>query len=223
MSKEALHSTESSEWYTPHEIIEAARNCMGSIDLDPYSCEAANGIVRADLIRTLEAPRDDEPWIGRVWCNPPNPPRPAWEKMLEHWQRGGVGIFLAYSIEQLQQSQRWGRRAMLDFPVCVPEQRVRFLCTAADNIAKLGRRVAKLEEKLLKIEADIALELLTNEREEVKRRIARANDEIRCAPTSGLVLGEQPAHASAIVGVGVCPVRFRDAFSGIGRVIGGGR
>ena len=35
------------EWYAPNDIIEAARSAMGSIDLDPFSCEIANRAVKA--------------------------------------------------------------------------------------------------------------------------------------------------------------------------------
>jgi hypothetical protein len=59
------------EWYTPKEYIELARKVMGSIDLDPASCEIANRVVKADKIYTVENSGLDKQWTGNIWMNPP--------------------------------------------------------------------------------------------------------------------------------------------------------
>lgn len=59
------------EWYTPSDIIEAARKVMGSIDCDPASCEVANGVVKATEYFTKEVDGLTQKWHGNVWMNPP--------------------------------------------------------------------------------------------------------------------------------------------------------
>ncbi len=59
------------EWYTPAEYLDAAREVLGSIDLDPASCEVAQRTVRATAFFTAEADGLSREWHGRVWLNPP--------------------------------------------------------------------------------------------------------------------------------------------------------
>lgn len=59
------------EWYTPKEIIEAARKTMGGIKLDPFSCEKANQTVRANFYMTEEQDGWSSDWFGTVFCNHP--------------------------------------------------------------------------------------------------------------------------------------------------------
>ena len=66
----SLNSGEN-EWYTPPEYIEAAREAMGSIDLDPASCEVAQANVKARRHFTIDDNSLDKKWSGNVWLNPP--------------------------------------------------------------------------------------------------------------------------------------------------------
>jgi phage N-6-adenine-methyltransferase len=57
--------------YTPLEYIEAARQVMGSIDLDPASCELAQETVQAGVYYTAADDGLNQDWVGNVWLNPP--------------------------------------------------------------------------------------------------------------------------------------------------------
>lgn len=59
------------EYYTPSNIIEAARLTMGCIDLDPASCMKANETVKAIDYFTTKDDGLSEIWYGNVWMNHP--------------------------------------------------------------------------------------------------------------------------------------------------------
>lgn len=59
------------ERYTQPHIIEAARNAMGGITLDPASCEKAQTIVSAKHYIALPNNGLDADWFGNVWVNWP--------------------------------------------------------------------------------------------------------------------------------------------------------
>lgn len=64
-------TSKSNEWYTPEIYVEAARDVMGSIDVDPASCAQANLTVRAATFYTIEDDGLGRDWPGNVWLNPP--------------------------------------------------------------------------------------------------------------------------------------------------------
>ena len=59
------------EWYTPPDIIEAARRVLGDIDLDPASHVLAQTWIKAKTFYTVADNGLERPWRGRVWLNPP--------------------------------------------------------------------------------------------------------------------------------------------------------
>lgn len=75
------------EWYTPPDLIEAAREVMDGIDLDPASCETAQANVKAKRFYTADDDGLSKKWIGNVWLNPP------YSKEL-------IGLFAAKVVEE---------------------------------------------------------------------------------------------------------------------------
>lgn len=67
------HSPEhdSDEWYTPPDVIAAARQVLGGIDLDPASNDIAQKTVKASRYFTKEDDGLSQEWGGHVWLNPP--------------------------------------------------------------------------------------------------------------------------------------------------------
>jgi ParB family chromosome partitioning protein len=81
------HNSVENEWYTPSKYIEAARTVMGSIDLDPASCELAQETVQASQYFTIDENGLTKEWRGNVWLNPP-------------YSKESVGLFAAKLVEE---------------------------------------------------------------------------------------------------------------------------
>lgn len=120
-----LGSSESDEWYTPSEYVEAARRVMGGIDLDPASCEAANEVVRAERIFTIANDGLAEDWRGRVFMNPPygNAVGSFVSKLVESHAAGYVHQAVLLTAARLE--TRWFA-PLFDHVLCFPSRRVRF-------------------------------------------------------------------------------------------------
>jgi len=65
-------TSNNAEWYTPWNIIECAKELMGRIDLDPFSCFRANnrpeGKIATHYYDDSCSPLD-KVWLGNVWMN----------------------------------------------------------------------------------------------------------------------------------------------------------
>ena len=123
------NNTGENEWYTPPQYIEAALAGMGSIDLDPASCELANRTVKATNFFTKEDCGLDHAWLGNVWLNPPyaQPLISQFaEKITAEVEFGNVkqACVLVNNATETAWFQRMMERAS---SVCFPGSRIRFI------------------------------------------------------------------------------------------------
>lgn len=159
-SHQLINSSESNEWYTPGQYVEAARTVMGCIDLDPASCEYANRTVKAAEIYTESTNGFNKEWRGRVWLNPPygfneidnSSNQAAWSaKLIEQYCNGNVSqaVLLVNAVP----GNKWFA-PLWDFPICFTNHRIRFYNeeteagqpTHSNALVYLGGNVPKFVE-----------------------------------------------------------------------------
>jgi ParB family chromosome partitioning protein len=82
----------SDTWNTPQYVVDCAREVLKGIDLDPFSSEEANRVIRADRYFTPATNAfHREWWATSVWMNPPYSARligRAVGKFLAEYQAG---------------------------------------------------------------------------------------------------------------------------------------
>jgi len=119
--------SDSDEWYTPRAYVEAARQVMGSIDLDPASCPLANLTVKATAIYTQADDGLRYPWHGNVWLNPPYGNEKdrfvdyALAELAAGRLRQAVLCLNSHATDTVWFQPLW------DYPVCLTHHRVRFM------------------------------------------------------------------------------------------------
>ena len=156
------HSSESNEHYTTPDIIEAARELMGGIDLDPASCPMAQETVQATAWYGPGSPFGEdglaEPAAGRVWLNPPGGLVPDeykgmgtqsfaalwWAAYSSMWQEGEIDqmVFLGFTLEILRSTQGLDVPWPGDFPICIPSSRIKF--DTVNKIRTKGKKKGQL-------------------------------------------------------------------------------
>jgi ParB family chromosome partitioning protein len=139
---QVLTSQGTDEWYTPPELVTRARQCLGGIDVDPATCEAAQAWIQASSYYTADDVISGlaRPWAGRVWLNPPFSDTPRW---VLHWLRApevSAGLLLVNSAP----GYGWWEHLWREVPVLMLRERIRFVRAdgSASGQAKKGQTIA---------------------------------------------------------------------------------
>lgn len=90
------------DWQTPDEYIEAARQVMGEIELDPASSDNAQQRIQAKRYHTGKDNGLIQHWSGKVWINPPYGLLPEMiAKLVNHYASGDIteAILFTHTLE----------------------------------------------------------------------------------------------------------------------------
>ena len=121
-------NTGDNEWYTPPEYIDAARDVLGDIDLDPASSPAAQEKIRAHEYFTADNDGLGQDWGGRVWLNPPYAQPLISDfvgKLITEWTAGRVDAAIMLTHNYTDTS--WFHKAMQSAEaVCFTRGRIKF-------------------------------------------------------------------------------------------------
>lgn len=121
---QADQDTYSDEWYTPRSTIEAAREVLGAIDLDPASNPEANLTVRAAQYFTRQDNGLSRQWFGRMWLNPPYSQSQQWvTRLLNDYENRKVEA--AVLLVNAWTDVRWFR-PLWAYPICMRAGRTKF-------------------------------------------------------------------------------------------------
>lgn len=128
-----IQSSESNEWYTPREYIDAARAVLGRIELDPASHPIANGIVNAERFYAIDSNGLTQPWTGTIWLNPPYGPLvPAFVQRAVDAHAAGEVTAAIILVNSHATDTAWFQ-PLWDYPLCFTDHRIDFY--SSDTLA----------------------------------------------------------------------------------------
>lgn len=139
----------SDEWYTPQKYIEAVRNVLGGITLDPFSSEFANKTVMAKKILTESDNSFIVKWNakdGSVFMNPPygrNIISKSVEKFISEFNKNSFsrGIVLINNATETKWFQSLLEESYL---VCFTDHRISFISPDGKHVSNNTRGQAFL-------------------------------------------------------------------------------
>jgi phage N-6-adenine-methyltransferase len=138
-------SSYSFEWYSPREIVEAARRVLGEIDLDPASCVEANKTVRAARFYDEETDGLTQEWHGRAFINPPycGLAKEFVRKMFEEYRAGRLRAAVMLINGNSFEAGWW--QPLFDCVLCFVRGRIPFSSPTTEKAAPThGSAVAYL-------------------------------------------------------------------------------
>lgn len=117
------------EWYTPEKYICAVRQVLGEIDLDPASCELANGFVQAKMYYDIDTNGLSKKWFGKVFMNPPYSGKLVGlfcDKLIAEVQKGNVKEAVVL-VNNATETLWFFKMSMVANAFAFPRGRIRYL------------------------------------------------------------------------------------------------
>lgn len=121
------------EWYTRPPYIQAAREVMGGIELDPASCAMANEIVKAERYYDKEQNGLLQAWCAKsLWLNPPYAKIDGYQSGIRRWIEKALDSYRSGQVEQAillvttEVNAQWFL-PLWNYPICFADHRVKFI------------------------------------------------------------------------------------------------
>ena len=117
--------------YPTPQLIERARNVMGSIDFDPTSDPVQQVLVDATSVPAINVNPLTETWHGNVWVSPKGAVRNTrvWlNKTINEYRNNHIKSFVFFtSASEIMRACP----VIWDYPVCIPFKRIKQLRATA--------------------------------------------------------------------------------------------
>lgn len=121
-------SYESDEWGTPDELLDAEREVLGGIDLDPMSNERAQKRVRAKRYYTKKDNGLTKQWKGRIHLNPPYSHPLIAQAIAKFIAEHEAGRILAgFIVVNASTDPQWFHDLLERYPCCLTKGRTGFI------------------------------------------------------------------------------------------------